>query len=430
MTVWRYTAVPLHGSSNSVKTGDIAGGHPADVRAALRRIGLQVVELRRTKRVRGVVLPASGGGRQVVRGMLRNVRDVADRHFRGRRQAERADFYEGLATMLESGLPLLEAVDTLVGSASASGRFGARRRLRGMLIELRETLHGGSSLAEAMRAHASWFDQSEVAMVEAGQHSGTLPDVLRALAERHQRSGELSQKLVGALAYPAIVACVGLGVVVFLSTRTLPSLVKVLNDASIETPLLTRRVMAVGQLLAGHWLVIGVALLAVLSVVGLAPGIVAHRGLELPRWLRRLSPLVVRRMALARLSLQLSELLRSGVPVVEALRVLAPTSPAALRRHLLDAASRVEHGEDMSGALDDEHWFDPQFRRLLEIGQASGELDALLQRLGRSLERQTTRLIDRLAALLEPCVILALAALVGVVVMAAILPLLRLQEVI
>ena len=93
------------------------------------------------------------------------------------------------------------------------------------------------------------------------------------------------------------------------------------------------------------------------------------------------------------------------------------------------AADRVERGEDIAAALDDDHWFDSQFRRLLQIGQSVGDLDVLLERIGHRSARQATRLIDRLTTLLEPCVILTLAALVGVVVMAAVLPLVRLQEV-
>jgi type II secretory pathway component PulF len=299
-----------------------------------------------------------------------------------------------------------------------------------MLIDVREQLRSGGSLAQAMLQHPTWFDHSEVAMVRAGQHSGSLPDVLEALTQRHEHSGQLSQKLTTALAYPAIVATVGLGVVVFLSVKTLPELVAVLSDAGIETPALTSRVMAFGQLIAGHWLWLGLGLLGLILIGIVAGGMLASRGIEIPPRLRQLSPRLMRRMAVARVSLQLAELLRAGVPMVEAIRVLAPTAAgSALRRHLLLAADRIERGEELALALGDEHWFDGQFRRLLEVGQATGELEVLLERLGHRYTRQAQRLIDRLTALLEPGVILTLAVLVGVVVMAAVLPLLRLQEV-
>ncbi len=427
MTVWRYTAVSkgAAGSEGPMKrTGELAGDCAADVRAALRRIGLQVIDLRPTKTSR--VLETDRTGRASFwRDAWRSILTSVHRYVRKRRQHERAELYDSLATMIASGLPLLEAVDTVINSTTRR-----RSALRSMFTDVREQLRSGSSLSQGMGEHPTWFEPSEVAMVEAGQHSGTLPEVLQALAERHERSGELSQKLTSALAYPTIVAMVGLGVVVFLSVKTLPNLVQVLSDAGIETPALTSKVMAIGQFLAAHWLAISFVLVIVFVVAMAMAGTATAGRLELPRWLRQFSPKVLRRLAVGRLSLQLAELLRNGVPMVEALRVLAPTTTGGtLRRRLIAAADRVERGDDLAAALDDEHWFDPQFRRLLEVGQTSGELDVLLERIGHRYGRQANRLIDRLAALLEPSVILTLAVLVGIVVMAAILPLLRMQEV-
>ena len=425
MTVWRYTAVPTRGEGGTRRSGELAGEGAAEVRAALRRAGLQVIDLRLVRSVRTLRSEAGSGWWSDAR---QSIRTAVHRYLRRRRQHERAELYDSLATMFCSGLPLLEAVETLIGSTRRR-----RSALRSVLVDIREQLRSGSSLAQAMSEHASWFEASEIAELAAGQHGGTLPDVLRTLAERHERSGELSHKLTAALAYPSIVAMVGLGVVVFLSVKTLPDLVRVLTDAGIETPALTARVMAFGQFFAGYWLAIGLALVLVTVLAVAGAGTAGSRGIEPPKWLRGCSPKVLRRVAVARLSMQLAQLLRSGVPMVEALRVLAPTASGGgggLRRRLLTAADRVERGEELSAALDDEHWFDPEFRRLLDIGQASGELDVLLTRIGDRYARQARRLIDRLAALLEPGVILALAVLVGIVVMAAVLPLLRLQEVV
>ncbi|MEE9128655.1 MAG: type II secretion system F family protein [Phycisphaerales bacterium] len=437
MTVWRYTAVPLQRAAQaSARRGELAGESAAEVRASLRRIGLQVIDLRPLRR--NATDPVTQNQLAWLRELHGSIRSSIEGHVRGRRH-ERAELYDALATMLDSGLPLLEAVDTIIGCTKRH-----RCAVRSMLVQVREQLRGGSSLAEAITAHRSWFDASEVAMIEAGQLSGTLTRVLRTLAERHERSGELSNKLIGALAYPTIVAMVGLGVVIFLSVKTLPDLTRILTHAGIETPALTAKVMALGQFLAGHWLAIIV--LAVGFLVGLTvlSGLMAQRQIHWPDWLRRLYPKVLRRIAVAQVSLQLAELLRAGVPVVDALRVLAPTSSGggsrsggggegggggSLARQLHTAADRVERGDELAAALDDEHWFDGEFRQLLAIGQATGELDSLLERIGRRYARQAERLIDRLAALLEPSVILTLAVLVGLVVMAAILPLLRLQEV-
>jgi general secretion pathway protein F len=415
MSVWRYKAIPFAGAGGTEgsrsSAGEISAETAADARASLRRIGLQATDLRQ------------------IRSLSPKVPEALLSHLRRRRQPTKSEQFDSLATMLESGLPILECVDALVGAAR-SRRSGTRS----MLIRLREALRAGTSLADAMFAERSWFDEAEIAMVRAGQHSGELPGVLRTLAERHQRTGELTSKLTAALAYPTIVACVGLGVVVFLSTKTLPELTKILDGAGIETPRLTAGVMTFGGVLAAWWWLLATPLASLLLASLTVPALLRRRRVVLPDWTGRLVPHVIRRIAVARFALGMAELVRAGVPVVEALRVLVGTiggpGGSMLGRALTSAAERVERGEDLADALDDERWFEPEFRRLLAIGQASGELETLLQRLGERYERRARRLIDRLAALLEPGVILILAFLVGLVVLAAVLPMIRLQEVI
>lgn len=423
MTLWRYQAVDLKpprvGAADR-RSGELAGETAADVRASLRRIGLQVIDLRPVRTWAADLRNWT---------WLQGLAQFIDRRLRARRAAIRAELFDSLATMLQTGLPLLEAIETIIESTP-----GKSSNARSMLIALREQLRGGSALGEAMNSLGSWFGAAEIAMVNAAEQAGTLPQVLRDLAERQQRAGELSGQLTSALAYPAIVALVGVGVTVFLSVKTLPDLTSILASSGIEIPRLTSMVMSVGGFIASYGLVIG-ALIPILLAAGLlAMRWIVQRRAERPMWLRRLYPRVLRRIAVAQMAEQLAGMLRSGVPMVEALRALAPTASGGitmiggLHAVLIHAAERVERGEDLAQAFDDQMWFDAEFRRLLEVGQASGELDALLMRIADRYSRQAKRLIDRLASLLEPMVILALAVLVGVVVMAAVLPLLRLRE--
>jgi len=413
MSIWRYTAVPVASTGGgTARTGEIAGDSAAAVRQALRAVGLQVVELRPLARRRA---PFGMSGAQFWQG-----------HLRKRRRSPRAEIFDGAATMLDAGMPLLEAFDTVLRTVSRR-----RANLRAMLAELREGVRSGASLAQAMGEHPSWFDPAEIAMVGSGEHGGNLSGVLHALAEGHERSGELAQRWIGALSYPAIVACVGFWVVIFLSTKTLPDIVGILRDADVEIPALTASVMAFGQGLASHWVLALLVALLLLACAAFVPHLVASYGREGPAWLGRLHPRVSRRMAIAGLCSRLADLVRSGVPLVEGLRVLAPTVSSPLfRRRILEAVAELEQGGDLSSALSDEHWFDPEFARLLGLAQASGELDPMLERIAKRYERQSRRLIDRMTTLLEPLVILVLAALVGTVVLAAVLPMIRLQEVI
>lgn len=418
MTVWRYRAVVIDGPARGIaQRGELAGESAVDVRAALRRVGLQAIEVR----------PARSGTSRPHAHLLIELQKRLHGHLRSRRRERVSELYDSLATMLESGMPLLESLDTVQRSIR-----GKRSSIRSMIATLRESLRGGSSLSQSMEHHQGWFDRLEIAMVRAGQHAGDLPLTLRRLAERNERTNELQQKLIGALTYPVMVGLVGLGVVVFLSTKTLPDLVQILTEAQIETPLLTAHVIAFGQFVAHFWMVILLGTILAPLVVVCLRSLLAKYDVRiglLSELFERLTPSVWRRIAVANVAMRLAELTRSGVPIVDALHIIAPTAPRALRVHLESAAAAVERGDDLPTALGDERWFDAEFRQLLAIGQTTGELDALLERIAKRYARRAARLIDRLATLLEPAVILALAGLVGLVVMAAILPLVRLQEI-
>ena len=409
MSLWRYRAVALAGQGGAVQRGEMSAGTAAEVRASLRRLGLQPVEVR-------PLAQSAAPLRQALDARLATV-------LRRRRGSAVAELLDGFATLLDSGTPLLEALQTLERSDAGGTR---RRRLAARLAE---GLRSGNALAESMAAEPAWFSPVEVAVVRAAEHSGTLPGTLWRLSEKRQEAEDLSHRFVGVLAYPAIVTAVGVGVWVFLSRETLPKLAKILEDSDVPVPVLTARVTALGRWVASDgWIV---AIVMVVATVATAVALRKAPEGSLPARVRgRLEPRVLRRLAVAEFSGKLAELLRAGVPAVEALRVLAPTARSSrLRQQLSAAAARVERGEDLHGALDDPVYFDAEFRRLVEVGERAGELEAMLGRVHERTTRQTRRLIERLSALVEPAVILGLAFAIGLVVLAAVLPIVRLQEV-
>lgn len=405
MTLWRYSAVPLGEMRGDVRRGMLVGASASDVRATLRRSGLQPLEIARTR---------EGNALSIARFTF------ATRWIRGRRTAARAEMIDALSTMLDSGLTFADAL----GTAAQSARTSRQRSLGAMLTLLRQDVMEGVEIDQALRRHPGWFDEVEIAMVGAGRASGELAAALRSIATRLERRAALSSRLVGIMAYPALVLCVGLGVTGFLGTRTLPQLVGILEESSIEPPTLTVLVMNLGAWLAAWWWTI----VLVMPCVAVAGTRVFHA--DVCRPLRaRLRPRVVRALATAAVWRTLADLLAVGVPLAEALRIAAPGRGGSLGASLRAASARIEGGENVSDAFDDESWFDPETRRTLDLAQASGEMSETLSRLAERCERRAKRAIDALAAFLEPALVLTLAFLVGVVVMAAVLPLVRLQEI-
>lgn len=412
--LWRYTAIAAGeavGGGGAPARGEIAADSAADVRAALRRAGLIAVRVRRVR-------SGGAGGSWPGRGALL-------RHLRRRRAHIKADLFDALATMHGAGIPLAEALRTIAGgSGSRAGRS------RAMVAVLHAELTGGRSLADSMRSMPSWFDDAEAAMMDAGERSGEVNAVLVSLRDRRRRQGELGQKVAGALAYPALVFVAGVLVAVFLSTRTLPELTRTLSEAGVGVPALTEVVMHAGAgVAAWFWLAPALAIGAVLGAMVLR-GVSRVAGFAPPS---APSPRVCRTALLGDAMLGLAELLRTGVPMVDALRLTAPTLhgpwSGVLRARLLDTADKVERGESVSAAVEGDHrWFNAETARLLHIGETSGELHTVLNDIGERLRRSARRSVDRIAGTLEPIAILLLSVFVGLVVFAAVLPLTRLQE--
>ncbi len=446
MPIWRYIAIEIatNGASTeprrtSRREGEMAASSSGEVRQSLRRVGLQAIDIRPTRRRLNLSMPSFGTlSLQPLRDLLSAVSESHNKYLRKRRRGLRAELYDSLATMLESGLPLAGSLGALTSGESM------RSPQHHLLIELRSAVAEGTTLATAMRGQAGWFDAVEIAMVEAALHAGTLSTTLRNLAEREERADQLTQRLIGALMYPAIVMLAAIGVTVFLSTQTLPDLTSILVEAEVAIPALTVGVMAVGQTLASFGLLLALlCMLIVLFALALFRR-VSVRHSRLQRMSTRVTPQVWKSMIVGIFATHLAELVRAGIPVVDAFRILAPTMPRTLRLYVDRAADRVEHGEHLAdvfsaestesssdgGGGGGEAYFKPEFRRLIETAQVSGDLAPLLERIGERYQRQAKRRIDRMATLLEPIAIITLALLVGTVVMAAVLPLIRLQEVI
>ncbi len=408
--IFRYRA--REAVTGRVRTGERVGEDAYTVRAALRRVGLDV------ERIEAVDTGAAPG-------WLGPLREAWQARQRRRRRPVRADLCDALVTMLEAGLTMEGAIATL---AASDVRDAAQRR---MLVAMREELRAGAQLSEACAAHPGWFSPLDVAMLRAGQQGGNLTETLRSLAELHQRAGVLAHKLFTALAYPVLLLVLAVAVVVFLSLQTLPQLVGMLEDAGVEPPLLTRALIAVGRFLAWRWYLALAVLVGGIGLLRIVLGAVPSDSRTGRLLARSLPARVRRRSRVADLAATLSRLLGSGIPLAEALRVAGRAADSrTLARLLAEAGEGVRGGKDFSELVAASHLLDPEFAQLVQVGEESGELPAVLARIAERYRRAADRALDRLTALLEPVAVLSIAALIGLVVFAAILPLLAMNQVI
>ncbi len=342
---------------------------------------------------------------------------------RGLSGSDRVTVIRQLSSLLNAGIPLDEA---LAAAASEAERPIVRERM----LELRSEVLGGSPLAAALAFHPRDFPPIYQALVAAGEQSGRLGWVLERLADYAESRDALRQKVWMAMAYPAIVTLVAVGIVIFLMTTVVPQVVSVFTSSHQTLPFLTRVMIGLSDLIR-HW---GWALLlAIVAVVLLVRRALARPAVRLA-WDERLLrwPVIgksVRGYNTERFASTLSILVGGGVPILPALQGAADAlANTALRRDVADAITRVREGTSLARALGVHRRFPPILLQLIHSGESTGRLPDMLDRAARGEASALERRILLLTTLLEPALILVMGAIVAVIVVAVLLPIVEINQ--
>ncbi|MDB5296722.1 MAG: hypothetical protein JWO31_2705 [Phycisphaerales bacterium] len=397
MAVFSYKAVD---ADDAVTTGVLTADSPRQARDLLRAKGLIVEDVR--GKGRGWAGLGIGGGAR-----------------RRRHPAKVASFVRELATLLGAGLPLLDSIDTIV--KQHAGGF------RDALLALRDQVSAGSSLADAMRQQPALFDDLYVSITEVGESAGTLDAALEQLADFKERAAALKNRVVTALIYPTVVLVMAVGVAALMMTMVVPNLLASLADTGRPLPWATRVVKAASDFLVGRWWLVLAAAGAVTAAWAGFVNSTAGR-LAWHRFQLRV-PLVgdlLRKQAVVRMSVVMSALLKSGVPFVRAIEIAQRSTPNLVLRDALARCERaVTRGQDIGAALADTAAFPPLVVQIFAVGQQSGRLEEMLDRLAKDYDRQLSTAAARLTAVLEPLLILMMVVVVGFIAFATILPMLE-----
>ena len=292
---------------------------------------------------------------------------------------------------------------------------------------MQDRVASGASLATALAEQPAAFDPLDVALADVGEAAGHLDAVLDRLAEFKEARSAARNRVGTALIYPAIVFVVAVGVSVLLMTFVVPKLLAPLVESGQPIPPVTRLVKAASDALVAYWWAGLIAVAAVAAAVGYALSTAAGR---VARDRLVLSvPLLgdaARKQAIARLALVLAVLLRSGIVFVRAVEIAARTTPNGVLRDALGRlAAAVTTGTDVAEAVRGSGAFPPMVVQMFAVGQQSGRLEDMLDRLAADYDRQVRTLTARLTAVLEPALILLLVALVGTIALATLLPMLE-----
>jgi len=328
-----------------------------------------------------------------------------------------------LSTLLGAGLPLVRSLRITEGQM----RPGP---LRDVLRKVTEDVEGGDGFSESLERHPRVFDTLMVHMARAGEAGGILDQILQRLAGFLERSQRMRSRVLGALLYPAIVLAIAGLVLALVLTFVVPKFQEIFRQFGEELPPVTQALLDTSQFLRnhGHWVLLG----GILVVIGLRLSIRLPRVRALAHALQLRVPVfggLVRRTLVARFARTLGTLLESGVPILDALSIVRGSVPNAVLERSLDSVhDSVREGEGVAPALGGARVFDDLVVNLIAVGEETGELDRMLQKIADVYEEEVDQSVQNLFRILEPILLVGLAVVVGLVVFAIFLPLVQLLE--
>lgn len=402
MAAFEFTALDAAGRE---RKGVLEGDTPRQVRQQLREQGLAPLSVAEVR--------------------AREERRAASKLSFGRRisATDLALITRQFATLARSGLPIEEALQ-------AVSRQTEKPRLASMLMGVRARVMEGHALATAMRDFPHIFSDLYRATVAAGEQSGYLDVVLERLADYTEARQALRQKIMLALLYPVLVTLVALLVVTALLAYVVPQVVQVFQNIGQQLPILTRMLIALSGFVRDY----GLAMAVILAALGWMMRTMLRRAGPRRRFHQFLLklPLVarlVRSMNTARFMRTFSILSASGVPVIEAMRISAGVmSNVPMREAVEEAARRVREGASLNKSLERSGYFPPIAIHLVASGEASGNLENMLERAAVSQEREIETLLAAILGLFEPLLIVVMGGMVLLIVLAILLPIFDLNQ--
>lgn len=401
MGAYHYRALDQKGRE---KKGLIEGDTAKSVRGILRERGLTPLS------VEEVEQKSSGGksGFSIGRGIP---------------GTELALITRQLATLLNSGLPLEEALRTVAQQIEG-------KRAQGIVMGVRAKVTEGHPLAAALREFPAVFNHLFCATVEAGEQSGHLDTVLERLAEYVEKRQELQKKVFAALSYPIILVLASVTIVAFLLANVVPQVVGVFDSLDAELPPLTKGMIAASDFLRDHY--IGLFILAGGLIIAWI--LLMRRPAAKRRWHRVQLKLplfgrLIRGVNAGRFTRTFSILVSSGVPILEALDICARVVQNIPMQELIThAAVKVREGAPIHRSLAAEKLFPPITLNLIANGEASGQLDDMLERAAHNQELEVDTIISAIMGVLGPALILMMAGIVLTIVLAIMLPIFDMNQ--
>jgi len=332
-------------------------------------------------------------------------------------------FCRQFSTMVDAGVSLVRCLDVL-------GHQTQDPKLKKILVDIGERVEGGESLSRAMQRHPRTFSNLFIGMIRAGEVGGVLEETLQRLSHFLEKDVELRRKVKSALTYPVLVLIMSIGITGFLVYWFVPQWVDILLDLGLkkdDMPAPTQFLIAVSDVVRYNWWIVAIAIVII---------VFAYKAFTSTRFGRRVADRVKlkvpvfgklhHKICLARFSRTMGTLLTSGVPILQAMETVAGTvGNAIMADAVLEARARIREGDRIGDPLEESRLFPPMVVHMIGVGEESGSLDFMLQKIADFYESEVEATLASLTAALEPIMIVGLGFIVGFIVISMFLPLVK-----
>jgi len=396
MPYFNYTIRDANGQTRS---GKVEAPNAEELRKRLQAEGLQVLEVTEDRKAPRV--PAGGYGRVKL--------------------TDLAIFARQFSTMLDAGVSLIRCLDVLQAQTNNA-------RLRKILMDLSARVESGESLSRSMARHPKAFSQLIIGLIRAGEVGGVLEESLQRIAGFLEKDVELRRKIRSAMTYPVIVLLAAIGIVIFLVSWLVPQFAQLFKELGIENlPAPTQFLVDLSALFTQRWYVVIIAVVAIL---------IAYKLFVSTRVGRRVADRVKLRVpvfgplhhkiVMARFSRTMGTLLASGVPILQAMETVAGVvGNSVVSDAVIESRARIREGEKIADPLQRSKMFPPMVVHMVSVGEESGSLDHMLNKIADFYENEVEMTIASLTAAIEPVMIVLLGFIVGFIVISMFLPMIE-----
>ncbi|MBW6504619.1 type II secretion system F family protein [bacterium] len=334
---------------------------------------------------------------------------------------EMAIFTRQFATMIDAGLPLVQCLDIL-GMQQENPSF------KKVILKIKEDVESGSTFADALSRHPKVFDALFVNLVAAGEVGGMLDTILSRLADYIEKAMKLAKKIKGAMVYPSTILAVAVVVTVVLLVYVIPIFAKMFSDFGQALPAPTQFVLALSDFTRKYFLLVIVLLFLLAAAFRWYYRQETGRR-NVDRLLLRLPVIgsLLQRIAVARFSRTLGTMVSSGVPILESMDIVAKTAGnKIIEEAIIKARMSISEGKTIAEPLADSKVFPPMVTQMVAVGEATGALDAMLNKIADFYDDEVDSAVEAMTALLEPMLMVFLGVVIGGLVIAMYLPVFKL----